>query len=120
MIQKNNLYYPTKDFQKKAWINNAKIYKEAEKDPIKFWEKLASELIWRKKWKKAFEHNPPYFKWFAGGELNIAENCLDRNLKDRKNKIALIWEPEPTNEKEKKFTYQQLFEEVNKCANALK
>lgn len=120
MIKKDNLYYPTDEFKKKAWINNEKIYKEAEKDPIKFWEKLADELLWHKKWQKAFEHNPPYFKWFLDGKINITENCLDRNLKNKKDKIALIWEPEPKGEKEKTFTYQQLFEETNKFANALK
>jgi len=120
MIKQGDLYYPTKEFQKKAWVNNDKIYKEAAKDPIKFWEKLAEELFWRKKWEKAFEHKPPYFEWFLDGKINITENCLDRNLKNKNNKIALIWEPEPINEKEKIFTYQQLYEEVNKFANALK
>lgn len=120
MIKKGDLYYPTKEFQKKAWINDNKIYKEAGKDPIKFWEKLAEELIWQKKWDKAFEHSPPYFKWFVGGKINITENALDANLKERGNKTAIIWEPELTNESAKKFTYQELYNEVNKFANALK
>ncbi len=120
MIKKGDLYYPSPEFKKSAWINDEKIYKEAEKDPIKFWEKLANELSWKKKWEKAFEHQPPYFKWFAQGELNITENCLDRNLEKYGDKIAIIWEPEPVNEKLKTFTYQQLFEEVNKFANVLK
>ena len=66
MLKKGNLYYPTKDFQKKAWINDKKIYQRANKNPVKFWEKLAGELFWQKKWKKGFEHKPPYFKWFLG------------------------------------------------------
>ena len=118
--KRGDLYLPTEEFRKKAWVNNDKIYKEAEKDPVKFWEKFAEELYWRKKWEKPFEHTPPYFKWFLDGKLNVAENCLDRNLKEKGDKIALIWEPEPINEKPKTFTYQQLFEEVNKFANALK
>lgn len=120
MIKKENLFYPTKEFQKRAWVNNEKIYKEAAKNPIKFWEKLAKEIHWRKKWKEAFVHNPPSFQWFSGGKLNITESCLDENLAKRKNKLAIIWEPEPTNENPKILTYQQLFEEVNKFANALK
>ncbi|MFQ6050007.1 MAG: acetate--CoA ligase [Candidatus Paceibacterales bacterium] len=120
MRKKGNLYYPTKEFQKRAWLKNSQIYKEVAKDPVKFWEKLAKELFWRKKWKKAFEHKPPYFKWFLGGKINITENALDRNLKERKNKIALIWEPEPLTEKPRTLTYQELFKEVNKFANALK
>ncbi len=119
MIKKENLYYPSEDFKKKAWVKDEKIYKEAEKGPIKFWEKLAGELKWQKKWGKGFEHQAPYFKWFLNGKLNIVENCLDRHLKDKKDKIALIWQPEPINEKAKTFTYQELFVEVNKFSNAL-
>ncbi|OGZ17795.1 MAG: acetyl-coenzyme A synthetase, partial [Candidatus Nealsonbacteria bacterium RBG_13_36_15] len=120
LIKKNNLYYPTKDFQKKSWVNNNSVYKTANKDPVKFWEKLANELLWQKKWGKAFEHNPPYFKWFVDGKINITENCLDKNLKKNKDKIAIIWEPEPLEEKERRFTYYDLYLEVNKFANTLK
>jgi acetyl-CoA synthetase len=120
MIKKGNLYFPTKEIKEKAWINDGKIYEEAKKNPIKFWEKLAGEILWRNKWEKVFEHNPPYFKWFLNGKLNITENCLDRNLKEKKDKIALIWEPEPNNEKQKTFTYEELSKEVNRFANALK
>lgn len=121
-MQKNGeLYYPEKDFQKNAWVNSEKIYKEASKDPIKFWEKLAREIHWQKKWKKAFLHEPPSFKWFLDGKLNLAENCLDRNLAKLSNKIALIWEPEAETDSANKFlTYKELFQEVNKFANALK
>ncbi len=120
MIKKGDLYYPSEEFKKKALIKDPSIYKEAEKDPIKFWEKLAGELKWSKKWGKVFEHKPPYFQWFLNGKINITENCLDRNLKEKSDKIALIWEPEPTGEKVRIFTYQELFEEVNKFANVLK
>jgi len=120
MIKKGNSYYPTKEFKRRAWINKSSIYKEAAKNPVLFWEKLAKEIFWRKKWKRAFSHRPPYFKWFLGGKLNITENCLDKNLKKRKNKVALIWEPEPIEERPRILTYYNLFREVNKFANALK
>lgn len=120
MIKKENLYYPTKEFQKKALMNDKKIYKTAAKNPIKFWEKLAKEVFWFKPWKKVFSHTPPYVKWFLGGKINISENCLDRNLAERKNKPALIWEPEPLNENSKTLTYGELFSEVCRFANALK
>jgi len=119
MIKKGDLYFPAKDFKKKAWINDKRIYQQAFKNPIKFWEKLAKELFWSQKWKKVFEHKPPYFKWFLGGKLNITENCLDRNLPKKGNKVALIWEPEPIKETPKILTYQDLFKEVNRFANAL-
>jgi len=120
MIKKGELYYPIEDFKKKAWANDPEIYKKAEKDPIKFWEEMAGQLLWRKKWQKAFEHKPPYFQWFLQGKLNITENCLDRNLEKKKDKTALIWQPEPTGEKCRTLTYGELLQEVNKFANALK
>jgi acetyl-CoA synthetase len=120
MIKKNNLYFPTQEFKKKALINNESIYKEAQKNPVLFWEKLAQEIRWRKKWKKAFVHKPPFFEWFSGGQLNITETCLDRNLEERRNKVALIWEPENPQETAKHYTYYEIFREVNRISNGLK
>jgi acetyl-CoA synthetase len=120
MIKKNNLYFPTQEFKKKALVNNDSIYKEAQKNPVLFWEKLAQEIRWRKKWKKAFVHKPPFFEWFSGGQLNITETCLDRNLEERRNKVALIWEPENPQETAKHYTYYELFREVNRISNGLK
>ena len=59
-------------------------------------------------------------EWFVGGKLNITENCLDRHLKSRKNQVALIWEPNDPSQPYKTFTYQELYHEVCKFANALK
>ncbi|MCD6549981.1 acetate--CoA ligase [bacterium] len=120
MIKKGNLYYPTKEFKKQAWANSPSVYKEANKNPKRFWADLAGELVWFKKWKKVFEHNPPYFKWFVGGKINITYNIFERNLEQRKNKVALIWEPEPLEERPRILTYYQLYKEVNKFANVLK
>ena len=135
MIKKGDLYYPTEEFKKEAWIKTKRIYKEAEKDPILFWEKLAKKLFWftrpsfssknlggLKKWKKAFLHKPPYFQWFLGGKINITSNIFEKNSlgwEKIKDKTALIWEPEPINEEPRKLTYEELFQEVNKLANAL-
>ncbi len=123
MFKKGNLYFPTEKFRKSALANDKKIYQEAAKDPIKFWEKLAQQLFWFEKWEKAFVHKPPYFQWFQGGKINITSNIFEKNtlgFNKIKNKTALIWEPEPTNEKPRILTYDELFKEVNKFANALK
>jgi len=123
MIKKGELYYPTKDFQKKTWLKTNTFYKEAAKDPVKFWEKLAKEIFWFKPWKKSFLHNPPYFQWFVDGKVNITSNIFEKNplgFEKIKNKTALIWEPEPIEEKPRILTYQELFLEVNKLSNALK
>ncbi len=116
MLKKNGLYYPSNAFKSKAVMRDKKVYQQAAKDPVKFWEKLAEQLFWFEKWNKGFVHKPPYFEWFQGGKINITANIF----KNPTNKPALIWEPEPTNEEPRIFTYQQLFKEVNKFANVLK
>jgi len=122
MIKKGELYYPSQEFKKKAWIKSQTIYKKAAKDPIEFWEKLAQELFWWKKWKRVFKHEPPYFKWFLDGKMNITSNIFEKNtisFGKIKNKPALIWEPEPLDQKAQTITYGELLSKVNKFANAL-
>ena len=125
MIIRGELYYPNDNFKKNAWVNDPKIYEEAAKDPVKFWEKLAEGLFWFKPWKKGLalnlvKHKVPHFEWFVGGKINITSNIFERDWERRKNKIALIWEPEPVDEKPRIFTYAELFREVCQCANYLK
>ncbi len=120
VIKKGGVYWPSAAMKKTAWVKNDRIYKEADKDPVKFWEKAAREEIdWDKKWTKAYEENLPFFKWFIGAKLNISYNSLDRHLKKKANKIALIWVPEPVDEKPVKLTYKQLHESVCRFANVL-
>jgi acetyl-CoA synthetase len=120
MNKKGKLYYPRPYTKKQAWLNNKSIYKQAANNPQQFWAKLAKDIHWYKKPRKTFEHKPPYFKWFSGGQLNITKTALDKNLEKNKNKVALIWEPEPIEQEPRVFTYYQLYREVNKFANALK
>ncbi len=123
MLKKGDLYFPSKEFQEKAIISDPNIYEIAKKDPIKFWENLAKELFWFEKWKKAFEHQPPYFKWFLEGKINITSNIFEKNKlgwEKIKNKPAIIWEPEPTEEDPRILTYEELFKQVCQFANALK
>jgi hypothetical protein len=99
------------------------VYKRSMDDPEGFWSDRTSELLtWYKKWDKALEwsFDPPEIKWFAGGELNVAYNCLDRHLTDgRRNKAAIIWQGE--NDKDVRvYTYQMLHDEVCRFANVLK
>jgi acetyl-CoA synthetase len=117
MIKKDNLYFPTEEFRKNAQVNDEKIYQEAKKDPIKFWEEKAREIFWQKTWDKAYEYNNNHIKWFLGGKLNITETILDKA--ENKNKPAIIWEPEPIEESARIITYGELLLEVNKFSNAL-
>jgi len=106
--------------KKIVWMSDNKIYKKAGKNPIRFWEALAHEGInWEKEWDKAYIEKIPYFWWFKGAKLNFCINCLDRHLA-KGHKTALIWVPEPLNQKPIKLTYAELYEKVNKFANVLK
>ncbi len=120
MIKKGELYYPNKEAIKRAWLKKRIIYAQAEKNPVKFWDGVAKELLWHKKWTKTYADTPPYLKWFVGGKLNITENCLDRHLTVRKNKVAMIWEPDDSSQPSRILTYYDLYRQVNKLANALK
>jgi acetyl-CoA synthetase len=120
VTKKNGALWPSKEMKKIAWVNDAKIYKEAKKDPVKFWGDISKNgLTWQKPWKKTYHEKLPYFEWFKDGEINFCVNALDRHL-DKINKTALIWVPEPTSEKAIKITYQELYEKVNKFSNSLK
>jgi len=108
--------------QIKTLDNYKEAYKKSIENPEKFWEEQANTFVWSKKWDKVLDWNftEPKVKWFEGGKLNITTNCLDRHLDTRGDKTALIWVPNEPNAQDKKFTYKELHEEVNKYANALK
>jgi acetyl-CoA synthetase len=99
-----------------------KAYAESISNPENFWAKEAENFLWKKKWDKVLEWNfdKPEVKWFINGKLNITENCLDRHLKERGNKTAIIWEPNNPQEHPIKITYTQLHEQVSQFANVLK
>ena len=121
ITKKSGKYYPSKEMKKIAWVNDSKIYKQADKNPVEFWEKLAKEGIsWESDWKKTYEEKLPYFTWFKEGKLNFCANALDRYVKNKGDSVALIWVPEPTKEKTIRLTYKELYEKVNKFANVLK
>jgi len=113
----------SRDFQAKATIGSfaayRRLYAESVNHPDRFWAKQASEnLLWRKKWRKVLDWKPPHAKWFIGGRLNVAENCLDRHLgTPRENKAAIIFEGEPGDQRT--LTYKQLHAEVCRFANVL-
>src|SRR3989344_3139905 len=95
------------------------LRQESLTNPEGFWGRMAAEVVtWKKPWDKVLEWTPPFAKWFLNGKLNVSENCIDRHLKDKGKKTAIIWEAEDgTN---RKFTYRELHREVCKFANVLK
>jgi len=122
-LDEQRSFAPSAEFSQRAQIKSLAeyetLYKESVEQPEIFWARAAEELHWFKKWDKVLEWNPPWAKWFGGGEINLSYNCLDRHvLTARKNKAALIWESEPG--EIRTYTYQQLWKEVQKFANVLK
>ncbi len=99
-----------------------KKYEQSEKDPEKFWSEIADTFIWKKKWDKVLDWNfeSVDIKWFKNGKLNITENIFERNLKERGDKTAIIWEPNDPNEPAIYLTYNELYEETCKFSNALR
>ncbi len=108
-----------------AHIDAAKyqeMYQRSVDDPDGFWGDAADEfLTWSKKWDKVSEwdYHSADIKWFLGGKLNVSVNCLDRHLDTRGDQTAIIWESDNP-EEDRKITYRELYNEVNKFANVLK
>jgi len=130
VLHENRVFPPPKSFAKAAWIKSMaeykKLYHESIRQPEKFWARQAKEeLVWFKPWKSVLQWKLPQAKWFAGGQLNVCYNCLDRHLNTpTANKAALIWEGEPAGPgtpcEERTYTYKQLHREVCLFANVLK
>ena len=120
VTSKKKFYVPSREMKRTAWVSESKIYRRALKNPFEFWESYAKELVWVRRWRKVYREKLPHFSWFVGGKLNACYNCVDRWLEEKRNKIALMWEPENPDERERKFTYYELYREVNRFASALK
>jgi len=125
MMGEKRSFQPPKEFTESAYIKSMdeyqKLYRRSLDDPEGFWEEMAEQLTWFKKWDKVVEadFSEGKHQWFVGGKLNVSYNCLDRHIGTwRKNKAALIWEGDIGDTKV--MTYQQLYREVCKFANVLR
>ena len=99
-----------------------KLYKESIENPEEFWSKQASKYLdWIAPWKKVSKSNLVDGKvsWFINGKINASQNCIDRHLKDKAEKVAIIWEGDDPAQS-KHITYSELHESVCKFSNALK
>ncbi|MEZ5215066.1 MAG: acetate--CoA ligase [Ilumatobacteraceae bacterium] len=116
----NRKFPPSDAFKADALITDAAIYDEAATDYQGFWARQAADLLtWSKDWETICEWELPYAKWFVGGELNVAYNCLDRHVEaGRGDKVAIHFEGEPGDSRA--ITYAELRDEVAKFANVLK
>ncbi len=120
MLDENPTFAPPEEFRAQALITDESVWEEAERDLVGWWEQQAEALHWFEKWDTALDDsNPPFYKWFTGGKLNVSYNCLDRHVEEgRADKVAFVWRGEDGEREE--WTYADLLRDVKKTANALK
>jgi acetyl-CoA synthetase len=118
LLNEIRTFPPSEEFAGQA---NAKadLYAEADADREGFWATQAERLTWDTKWSQVLDWtNAPFAKWFVGGKLNVAYNCVDRHVESgHGEQVAIHWVGEPGDTRD--FTYAQLKDEVSKTANAL-
>jgi len=111
------------DFKLKTPNQHKEALQQAIKNPETFWAEIANTFEWISPFEKVLQYNwndTPSTEWFAGGKLNITENCLDRHVATEPDKLALIWEPNEPHDTSVKLTYKELLEAVCMFANGLK
>jgi acetyl-CoA synthetase len=119
LMQENRRFEPPAELAEHANVKE-EAYARADSDPEAFWADAAERLDWGQRWDQVLDwSNPPFAKWFIGGTLNAAVNCVDRHV-DAGNgdKVAIHWVGEPEDDT-RDLTYAELKDEVCKAANAL-
>jgi acetyl-CoA synthetase len=118
LLRESRQFPPPADLAARANVS-ADAYAQAEADRLGFWAEQAERLHWHRRWDEVLDwSNPPFAKWFVGGQLNMAYNCLDRHvLAGRGDRIAYHWEGEPGDTRT--ITYADLHRAVCQAANAL-
>jgi acetyl-CoA synthetase len=119
LADEQRTFPPSEAFKADALVVGTHLYDEAAQDDEGFWARQAADLVdWSQEWSTILEWDLPYSKWFVGGQLNVAANCLDRHVAaGRGDKVAIHWEGEPGDTRT--ITYAELLDEVSKFANVL-
>ncbi|MBJ6727630.1 acetate--CoA ligase [Geomesophilobacter sediminis] len=120
--QEEEYYHPSESFIRQANEKDRSIYRRFEmaRFPGCFAE-YAELLDWYRHWDRVLDtSDPPFWRWFAGGKLNVSHNCVDRHLADHRNKAALHFVPEPEDEPIQHVTFQELYVKVNEFAALLR
>jgi acetyl-CoA synthetase len=120
LAHEDRRFPPSPEFVARAHVADGGLHAEATADPEAFWARQASELIsWQQPWERVLEWELPYARWFVGGKLNVAENCLDRHVAaGHGDRVAIHWEGEPGDTRA--VTYAELLDEVQRFANVLR
>ena len=111
-----------KSFIQQAIMSDKDVYERfGEKNFPECFREYANMLTWDKPWDKTLDtSNPPFWKWFVGGKLNVSFNCVDRHLPMYGNKAAILFVGEPEDEPVEVITYRELYNRVNEFALVLK
>ncbi|HLI77036.1 MAG TPA: acetate--CoA ligase, partial [Acidobacteriaceae bacterium] len=122
-LREDRLFPPPAGFAESAWVGSQAqyetMYRQSVEDPAGFWAGAARELDWIEPWQEVLTGSGPEARWFTGGRLNLAVNCVDRHAGgSRADKPALIWEGEPG--EVRILTFREMQEAVSRFANALK
>jgi len=114
--------YPSAKFIGQANLTDPSVFDRFSLDNIpEAFREYADLLTWDKYWEKTIDtSDPPFWKWFVGGKLNAAYNCVDRHLAENANKTAIHFVSEPEGEGIEHITYQELWVRVNEFAAVLK
>ncbi|MCQ8902791.1 MAG: acetate--CoA ligase [Methanothrix sp.] len=132
LLEETRVFHPPKELAENSnvmqWMKKKGFTSEREmrawtgQHYIEFWDEMAKTYAdWFEPYAQILEWKPPYARWFVGGKCNVAYNAVDRHAKGaKKDKVAYIFVPEPTDQKVQKITYLDLYKAVNKFANGLK
>jgi acetyl-CoA synthetase len=119
LLSEDRVFPPPPDFVAEAVVNDPAVYERAQTDYEGFWAEQAERLAWYRPWERVMDWTPPWVKWFVGGTLNASFNCLDRHVEaGGGDKTAYYWEGEPGDRRA--ISYQELYEETCRFANALR
>jgi len=118
LLHENRRFEPPRDLAAQANVT-ADEYDTAAADPVAYWERAAERLDWGSRWSEVLQWEPPFAKWFVGGTLNAAYNCVDRHVSaGHGDKVAYHWIGEPEGDT-RTLTYADLKDQVCKAAHAL-
>ncbi len=120
-LEAQDVFEPSDAFVSQANVSDQDVYERFDAEWPHCWEEAADLLTWESPYDRVLDDSdPPFFEWFTGGELNASANCLDRHLDERGDEAAIEWVGEPVDEANRTYTYEELHQEVNEFAAALR